>query len=62
MAGMLARSGPPGNKNDVKHGLYAYKAMLEGKGPPTWIPQHARLRLHLVRRCVSKNLRTGAHD
>lgn len=34
MAGMLARSGPPGNKNDVKHGLYAYKAMLEGKGPP----------------------------
>ena len=30
--GQRARSGPPRNKNAVKHGLYSYKAMLEGKG------------------------------
>ena len=27
-----ARGGPPGNKKAVKHGLYAYKAMLNGNG------------------------------
>lgn len=31
MPGKPARSGPPGNKNGVRHGLYAHKAMLEGK-------------------------------
>ena len=30
--GQRARSGPPRNKNAVKHGLYAYQAMLNGKG------------------------------
>ena len=30
--GQRARSGPPGNKNAVKHGFHAYKAMLDGKG------------------------------
>ena len=30
--GQRARSGPPGNKNAVKHGLYVYQAMLNGKG------------------------------
>lgn len=30
--GQPARSGPPRNKNAVKHGLYAYQAMLNGKG------------------------------
>jgi len=32
MAGKPARSGPPGNKNSLQHGLYAYKAMLDGNG------------------------------
>jgi len=32
MSGQPARSGPPGNKNAVKHGLYVYKAMLNGDG------------------------------
>lgn len=27
-----ARSGPPGNKDAVKHSLYVYKAMLNGDG------------------------------
>ena len=27
-----ASGAPPGNKNAVKHGLYAYKAMLDGDG------------------------------
>jgi hypothetical protein len=26
------------------------------------ITRHGRIRLHLVRRCVSKNVRTGPHD
>jgi hypothetical protein len=30
--GQRGRSGPPGNKNAVKHGLYVYKAMLDGGG------------------------------
>jgi len=30
--GKPARSGPPGNKNAVKHNLYTYKAMLDGDG------------------------------
>ena len=30
--GQRGRSGPPGNKNAVKHGLYTYKAMLNGNG------------------------------
>jgi hypothetical protein len=30
--GKPARSGPPGNKNAVKHGFYTYKAMLNGSG------------------------------
>jgi hypothetical protein len=30
--GRNAPGGPPGNKKAVKHGLYSYKAMLEGKG------------------------------
>jgi hypothetical protein len=30
--GKPARSGPPGNKNAVKHGFYTYKAMLNGDG------------------------------
>lgn len=32
MSGLKARSGPPGNKNAVKHGLYSLKAMLNGDG------------------------------
>jgi hypothetical protein len=30
--GKPGRSGPPGNKNALKHGLYAYKAMIDGDG------------------------------
>jgi hypothetical protein len=30
--GKPGRSGPPGNRNAVKHGLYVYKAMLNGDG------------------------------
>jgi len=30
--GKPARSGPPGNKNAVKHGLHTYRAMLNGDG------------------------------
>jgi len=30
--GQRARSGPPGNKNALRHGLYVYRAMLDGKG------------------------------
>ena len=30
--GQPARGGPPRNTNAVKHGLYAYQAMLNGKG------------------------------
>jgi hypothetical protein len=29
--GKPGRSGPPGNKNALKHGLYTYKAMLNGE-------------------------------
>jgi hypothetical protein len=32
MAGKPGRSGPPGNKNAIRHGLHAYKAMLNGDG------------------------------
>jgi hypothetical protein len=32
VAGKPARSGPPGNKNNLQHGLFVYKAMLDGKG------------------------------
>jgi hypothetical protein len=32
MAGKQGRSGPPGNKNGVIHGLYGYKRMLDGDG------------------------------
>ena len=32
MAGKRARSGPPGNKNAVKHALYFYKRLLSGDG------------------------------
>ena len=31
-AGRNAPGGPAGNKKAVKHGLYSYKAMLEGRG------------------------------
>ena len=27
-----ARGAPPGSRNNLKHGLYAYKAMLDGDG------------------------------
>ncbi|MGZ8479414.1 MAG: hypothetical protein ACXW6K_15495, partial [Candidatus Binatia bacterium] len=30
--GRFARGGPPGNAKALKHGLYAYQAMLNGKG------------------------------
>ena len=30
--GQRARSGPPGNKNALVHGLHSYKAMLNGDG------------------------------
>src|SRR5512132_299643 len=30
--GTFAPGGPPGNKKAVKHGLYSYKAMLNGNG------------------------------
>jgi hypothetical protein len=30
--GTPGRSGPPGNKKALKHGLYTYKAMLNGDG------------------------------
>ncbi len=32
MAGKPARSGPPGNKNAMRHGLYSLRAMLNGDG------------------------------
>ncbi len=32
MAGKQGRSGPPQNKNAVRHGYYAYKSMLDGQG------------------------------
>ncbi len=32
MAGRRDRSGPPGNKNGLKHGLYTLRAMLNGDG------------------------------
>ncbi len=32
MAGKQGRSGPPGNKNAVRHGFYSLKAMLDGGG------------------------------
>jgi hypothetical protein len=31
-SGKFARGGPPGNTKALKHGLYAYQAMLNGKG------------------------------
>lgn len=30
MGGKPGRSGPPGNRNSLKHGLYVYRAMLNG--------------------------------
>ncbi len=32
MAGKQGRSGPPHNKNAVRHGYYSYKSMLNGQG------------------------------
>ena len=32
MAGKPGRSGPPGNKNSIRHGLYVYRALLKGDG------------------------------
>ncbi len=32
MAGKRGRSGPPANKNAMRHGLYSLKAMLNGDG------------------------------
>ncbi len=32
MPGMKARSGPPGNKNAIQHGLYSLREMLNGDG------------------------------
>jgi hypothetical protein len=32
MAGLKARSGPPGNKNRLQHGLYSLRALLSGDG------------------------------
>jgi hypothetical protein len=32
MAGKRGRSGPPGNKNSLQHGLYSLKAILNGDG------------------------------
>jgi hypothetical protein len=32
MAGKPGRSGPPHNKNSVRHGLYVYRALLQGDG------------------------------
>ncbi len=32
MAGAKGKSGPPGNKNALQHGLYSLKAMLNGDG------------------------------
>ncbi len=32
MAGKRGRSGPPANKNALRHGLYSLRAMLNGDG------------------------------
>ena len=32
MAGIKARSGPPRNRNAMQHGLYSFRAMLNGDG------------------------------